>query len=323
MRRNPLHFPDQNKAMGLARNTLLWVSENRRLRQTLPRYKFIRRAVSRFMPGEELHDALRAAEELRQRGITTILTHLGENISDAAEAERVADHYIEVLQQIQTHSLDAYVSVKLTQLGLDLSEELCLQNLSRIVERAARMNYWVWIDMEQSQYVDRTLTIYRKLRERYSKVGVCLQSYLYRTEKDLQGLLPISPAIRLVKGAYKEPTSIAYRKKADVDANYSHLAHVLLESIRKNGATVGIATHDKTLIRKIQRDAEKMGLAKSDYEYQLLYGIQTEEQLRLAKEGYRIRTLISYGSYWFPWYVRRLAERPANVFFVLRNLFTR
>jgi proline dehydrogenase len=307
--------------MSLARNALLWISENRKLRQTLPRYKFIRRAVSRFMPGEELADAMQAADKLKEKNITTIFTRLGENVADATETAEVRNHYLDALQQIQQRGLDAYISIKPTQLGLDLNEELCLQNLIAIVERAGALKNWVWIDMEQSGYVDRTLSLYKKVRKNYPKVGLCVQAYLYRTQKDLEELLPLSPAIRLVKGAYMEPADIAYPKKADVDANFFALAKRLLANVKSNGVTLGIATHDKILIKKIQEEAEAQGLAKSDYEFQLLYGIQTDEQFRLAAEGYRMRVLISYGSYWFPWYVRRLAERPANIFFVLKNLF--
>lgn len=306
--------------MSLARHTLLWISENRKLRQTLPRYLFIRRAVSRFMPGEELADALQAAENLRANKITVIITRLGENVSQIAETHEVTQHYVEALSQIQQRHLDAYISVKLTQLGLDFDEELCLQNLTAIVERAAAHNNWVWIDMEQSMYVDRTLSLYKKIRRQYANVGVCVQAYLYRTKDDLVDLLPLSPAIRLVKGAYMEPANIAYPRKAEVDANFLALAQLLFANVKTNGVTAGIATHDKVLISKIQLAAGEAGLAKNDYEFQLLYGIQTQEQSRLAAAGYRMRVLISYGSYWFPWYVRRLAERPANVLFVLKNL---
>lgn len=308
--------------MSLARQTLLWISENRKLRQALPRYLFIRRAVSRFMPGEELADALQAAQNLRANNITTILTRLGENVSQTAETREVTQHYVEALPQIQQRGLDAYISVKLTQLGLDFDEELCLRNLTAIVERAAAFNNWVWVDMEQSMYVDRTLSLYKKIRRQYANVGVCVQAYLYRTKDDLSDLLSLSPAIRLVKGAYMEPADIAYPEKARVDANYLALAQFLFDHVKTHGVTVGIATHDKVLIPKIQRAAEAAGLTKNDYEFQLLYGIQTPEQLRLAAAGYRMRVLISYGSYWFPWYVRRLAERPANVFFVLKNLIS-
>jgi len=307
--------------MSFARSALLWVSENRQLRQTLPRYKFIRRAVSRFMPGEELVDAMFAAQQLQAGNINTIVTRLGENVSTAAETQEVTEHYLNALPQIQQKNLDAYISVKPTQLGLDFNEKLCLQNLTAIVERAQALKNWIWIDMEQSGYVDRTLALYKNIRRQYPHVGLCVQAYLYRTPKDLEALLPYSPAIRLVKGAYMEPPNVAYPKKADVNASFLALAKMLLANIKKNDVTLGVATHDKILIKQIQQAAAEMGLAKTAYEFQLLYGIQSDEQLRLAKEGYRMRTLISYGSFWFPWYVRRLAERPANVWFVVKNMF--
>jgi proline dehydrogenase len=308
--------------MSLARSALLWVSENRQLRQSLPRYKFIRRAVSRFMPGEELADAVQAAQQLQANKINSIVTRLGENVSTAAETQEVTEHYLQALPQIQQANLDAYISVKPTQLGLDFNEKLCLQNLETIVERAEALQNWIWIDMEQSNYVDRTLTLYKRIKQKYLHVGLCVQAYLYRTPKDLEALLPYAPAIRLVKGAYMEPAHVAYPKKADVDASYLALTKMLLGHIKKNGVTLGVATHDKILIKQIQQTASELELAKTDYEFQLLYGIQAEEQFRLAREGYRMRTLISYGSYWFPWYVRRLAERPANVWFVVKNMFS-
>ena len=307
--------------MSFARSALLWVSENRRLRQTLPRYKFIRRAVSRFMPGEELADAMQAAQQLQASKINTIVTRLGENVSTVAETEEVTAHYLQALPQIQQKKLDAYISVKPTQLGLDFDEKLCLQNLTAIVEQAQVLKNWIWIDMEQSGYVDRTLTLYKNIKQKYPQVGLCVQAYLYRTQKDLEELLPYAPAIRLVKGAYMEPANVAYPKKAEVDANFLALAKMLLANIKHNGVTLGVATHDKILIQQIQQAAAAMGLAKTDYEFQLLFGIQADEQFRLANAGYRLRTLISYGSYWFPWYVRRLAERPANVWFVVKNMF--
>lgn len=306
-------------AMTIARNALLWISENRKLRETLPQYKFIRRAVSRFMPGEELVDALGAAEKLKSKSIKTIFTKLGENITDAAEADETVKHYTDALTHIEQRDLDGYVSVKPTQLGLDLDEGLCYRNLETIVKRAHELGNWVWIDMEQSAYVDRTLRLYSRIRSSFPNVGLCLQAYLYRTEKDLGDLLPLSPAIRLVKGAYMEPHNVAFPRKADVDANFFQLSKILLQNIPR-GVTFGVATHDKALVSRIRWEAERLGVSKDQYEYQLLFGIQVEEQERLAKEGFRVRSLISYGSYWFPWYVRRLAERPANVFFVLRNL---
>ncbi len=309
--------------MGLARKTLLWISENRKLRQSLPNLGFIQRAVKRFMPGEKLSDALWAAEELRADSVNTIITHLGENISQEREAAQVRDHYIDALQQINNHSLDAYLSVKLTQLGLDLSEDFCAKSTTAIVEAAHKHRNMVWIDMEQSHYVDRTLNIYKRIKQKHSNVGICLQAYLYRTEKDIRGLIPLEPAIRLVKGAYSEPGSIAFPKKTHVDANYQKILRHLLQNIKKHNLRLGVATHDQKLIRYAMEEASRENLGQGDYEFQLLYGIRTDQQKRLATEGFKVRALISYGTYWFPWYVRRLAERPANVFFVLKNLTKR
>jgi proline dehydrogenase len=264
---------------------------------------------------------LAAAQKLKEQKLSSLLTLLGENISQAAEAEQVTEHYLTALPKIREAGLDGQISVKLTQLGLDLGEKLCFKNLSRLAARAAEFKNWVWIDMEQSSYVERTLALYKKARAQSPNVGVCLQAYLYRTQKDLEELLPLATAIRLVKGAYAEPESIAYPKKKDVDAKYFELSKVLLSNVKTNRAVVGIATHDKVLIRRICQEAEAMGLSRSDFEFQLLYGIQTDEQLRLTREGYRVRTLVSYGSHWFPWYMRRLAERPANLLFAIKHLW--
>jgi proline dehydrogenase len=307
--------------MGLARNALLWISENRKLRQALPQYAFIRRAVSRFMPGEELSDALAAAEQLKTKSINSVFTRLGENVADEHEARKDAVDYVAALQQIQRRGLDTHVSVKLTHLGLDLNEKACIDNLTTIVSEAKAVGNVVWIDMEQSQYVDRTIDIYKTVRKEYPNVGICLQAYLYRTANDVQELLPYAPAIRFVKGAYKEPQSIAFKKKSDVDVNFFNLATTLMHNV-KSGAKVVVGTHDTKLIQSIQAKADELGLAKKDYEFHLLYGIQTSVQQRLAREGFGIRVLISYGNFWFPWYVRRLAERPANVWFVMRKMFT-
>jgi proline dehydrogenase len=307
--------------MGAARNALLWISENRKLREALPRYRFIRRAVSRFMPGEKLEDAIAGADRLKGQSIGTVFTHLGENVSDAAEAKNVADDYVEMLRQIKKSGLDTHVSVKLTHLGLDLDQSLCLENLRTAVKEAETSGTMVWIDMEQSSYVDRTLAMFRAIRKDHRNVGLCLQAYLYRTEKDLNDLLPLAPAIRFVKGAYKEPAAIAFAKKSDVDANFFKLSKMLLGQSSK-GARLVAGTHDMNLIRSVQDEAGRIAVSKSEYEFHLLYGIQTQEQVRLAREGFRVRVLISYGSFWFPWYVRRLAERPANVWFVVRKMFS-
>jgi proline dehydrogenase len=308
--------------MALMKSVLLAASQSRWLREKAPDYWFVRRTVSRFMPGETAAEALAAAQLLQGHGIGSVFTYLGENIRDAAEARRAAEEYMEVLHQIRARSLDAEVSVKLTQLGVDISSSQCYMNLKRIIECAGE-NSTVWIDMESSQYVDITLELYRRSRTAFPNVGVCLQAYLYRTPRDIAALLPLAPAIRLVKGAYKEAPDVAYPHKKDVDENYFTLARTLLGgSALRAGVRAAIATHDPLLIHRIQDMAREEGLAKDQFEFQMLYGIQRPELVRLVREGYRARVLIAYGAYWFPWFMRRLAERPANVWFVARNLFS-
>lgn len=307
--------------MAIMRSVLLACSQSRWLREQAPRHVFMRRAVARFMPGESVEDALAAAAELGKKSIGSVLTHLGENVSDPAEAERVTQHYLEVLERIRAMNLNTELSVKLTQLGLDLDHELCYSNLERIIQHADEKGV-VWIDMEASNYVDVTLEIYRRARRSFPNVGVCLQAYLYRTTRDLESLISMGPAIRLVKGAYREPPDRAFRRKRDVDENYFALCKTLLSpEARAAGVRAAFATHDRRLIRRILEFVELNRLEKDSLEFQMLYGIQRAEQERLAREGWRERVLISYGSYWFPWFMRRLAERPANVFFLLRNLF--
>ena len=307
--------------MALVRSALLAASQSRWLRERASRLSSVRRAVSRFMPGETAEDALSAAQQLQAHGIATVFTELGENITDAAEAARVTEHYVALLDQIRARGLQGEVSVKLTQLGVDVSSAVCYANLKRIIQEAGDKST-VWIDMEASPYVDITLELYRRARTAFPNVGVCLQAYLYRTAQDIAALIPLEPAIRLVKGAYREPPSIAHPRKEDVDKSYFALARTLLsEPARRAGVRTAIATHDGKLIRSITSFADSAGLARDQYEFQMLYGIQREELVRLLREGYRARILIAYGAYWFPWFVRRLAERPANVWFVVRNLF--
>jgi proline dehydrogenase len=307
--------------MGLMRSVLLLGSQSAWLRERATRYRFVGRAVLRFMPGETAEDALKTAVALEQQSIGAVFTRLGENVTDPAEAAQVADHYLGVLDRIRELGLNAEVSVKLTQLGLDLGHDLCYSNLIRIVERATGSSV-VWIDMEASQYVDATLEIYRRARKVHPDVGVCLQAYLYRTADDLASLIPLGAAVRLVKGAYKEPTSIAFPRKKQVDENYFKLATRMLgEDARAAHLRAAIATHDRVLIQRIIDFVQSGNLGRDSVEFQMLYGIQAQEQLRLASEGWKSIVLVAYGSYWFPWYMRRLAERPANVWFVLRNLW--
>ena len=307
--------------MGVMRSLLLAASQNRWLRDHASHYKFVRKSVTRFMPGETLDDALAAAQSLRKKKIGTVFTHLGENVGDRAEAQQVADHYLKVLDGIREKGLQTEISVKLTQLGLDLSSDLCYQHLKTIITRAPKEST-VWIDMEASNYVDVTLDLYRRALGEFPNVGVCLQAYLYRTQDDLAKLLPLRPSIRLVKGAYMEPTNIAFPKKADVDANYFALGKELLRAKKeKTCARVAFATHDVEMICSLAEQALREGFSKAEFEVQMLYGIQRTEQERLAAEGCTSIVLVAYGTFWYPWFVRRLAERPANLWFMLRNVF--
>ncbi len=306
--------------MSFMRSALLWASQNKRLRETLPRYRFVRKAVRRFMPGEDVGSALDAAEQLRAKGIATTFTRLGENVVRAEEAAAVRDHYLDVLDRVRQRGLDTHISTKLTQLGLDIDPELAYRGMRTITEKAARLGNFTWIDMEQTGYVDVTLEIYRRIQKEFANIGVCLQSYLRRTPKDMEAMVPIAPAIRLVKGAYKEPAELVLPSKREVDEAYYRLSVEYLSRVERSKQNLSYGTHDLSLIRRIAVAAEQAGLGKSAPEYTMLYGIQTQEQLRLAKEGYKVRVLVAYGDYWFPWYMRRLAERPANVWFVLKNL---
>jgi proline dehydrogenase len=308
--------------MSLMRKILLAGSTNAWLRERAMKTAFVRASVARFMPGETIEDALRAAGELKADGITTILTKLGENVTNADEAEQVTEHYLEVLDKIAVSGLDAHVSIKPTQLGLDLDRGMCERNLGRIMARAEARNNFVWIDMESSPYVDPTLDLFRRTRANTPRVGIALQAYLYRTEKDVDSLVPLGAAIRIVKGAYLEPPSVAFPKKSDVDESYYKLCTRLLRpDAQKAGCLLHIATHDIKLADRMSAYIEQSKVPTSAYEFAMLYGIQRGQQLRLARQGKRLRVLISYGEYWFPWYMRRLAERPANIWFVIRTMF--
>jgi len=307
--------------MGIVRSVLLAGSESRWLRERAPRYGFVRNAVSRFMPGETVEAALEATRSL---GVGTVLTQLGENVRDLEQARGVTRHYLDVLDRVHRGGLDVEVSIKLTQLGLDLSREECEKNLLALIEHARALSNWVWIDMEGTAYTDVTLDIARRVRAGNPNVGVCVQAYLYRTTEDIRSLIALGSGIRLVKGAYREPPDKAFPKKSDVDENYFRLAERLLSGdSRAKHVRAIFGTHDPVLIRRIEELARSSNLPPEALEFQMLFGIRRQEQERIAKAGYRFRVLISYGGAWFPWYMRRLAERPANVLFVVKNLFTR
>lgn len=308
--------------MSFGRTAILKAAQSRWLRQRAPRLGFVRRTVSRFMPGEEAVDALAACQTLAAHGIASVLTHLGENITDRGEAEQVKRHYLDLTERIASAELRTEISVKLTQIGLDLDPEFCYQNVAALIE-ATPPDKTLWIDMEQSPYVDLTLALYKRARAAYPNVGICLQAYLYRTVEDLDSLLAMGAAIRLVKGAYNEPAELAFPVKRDVDENYFQLAQRLLSAdSRSRGVRAAIATHDKILIARLNAWAASESIPKQAVEYQMLYGIQRSEQQRLARDGYRSTVLVAYGTFWFPWFMRRLAERPANVLFLARNFFS-
>ena len=302
----------------MLRNALLWASTNPVLAEKLPRYRFVQKATKRFMPGEQLSDALAEAEALGTRGISTTTTLLGENLTSLGEADAVLDHYLGSLREIHARGLDTAISIKPTQLGLDFGVDEARSRLARLCEATEST---VWVDMEGSEYVDRTLDIFRSVKQEKGNVGLCIQTYLRRTENDLEALLPLEPDIRVVKGAYNEPASVAFPDKGDVDRGFVRLAQTLLRAKLQGGkGTPVLATHDPKMIGEVNRIAFELGLEKDQYEFSMLFGIQREEQDRLARRGYGMRVLVSYGSAWFPWYMRRLAERPANLWFVAKQL---
>lgn len=303
------------------RSLLLWCASNPWLTAHVPRWAFARRAVKRFMPGEDLDAALRAAGEFKAQGIGSLLTRLGENVKNLSEAGEVVEHYESVFARVAAAGLSSEVSVKPTQLGLDIDATAAYANLERLARAAAKAKCFLWIDMEGSAYTQATVDLYRRLRAEHPRTGIALQAYLHRTVEDIAGLMPLKPAIRLVKGAYAEPTTIAFTARRDVDANYLALCALMLPQVKQGKLRLVLATHDVELIARIERFAHAAGLERAQLEVAMLYGIRVDQQLRLAREGYVVKDLISYGDAWYAWYVRRLAERPANVLFAARQIF--
>jgi proline dehydrogenase len=306
--------------MSVARSVLLALSHNRWLAHRVMRRPFARRAVRRFMPGEELEDALGAATTLAGEGLGAVLTQLGENLESLEEADAVRTHYLDAFDRIAARGLGAAVSVKPTQLGLDHSMDACAGHLEALARRAEATGSMLWMDMEDSSYVDRTLELYRAVRAGHARVGLALQAYLRRTPADLETLLPLRPIVRLVKGAYREPAQVAYPAKRDVDAAYAALAERLLVGAAAGSVLPIFGTHDLRLVERITRRAAELGVPDGDYEIHMLYGIRMADQRALVAAGRTVATLISYGAAWFPWYMRRLAERPANLWFAVRSL---
>ena len=308
--------------MGIARNVLLWASRNRWIENQFRQRQFAKKAVSRFMPGEDANSALAESKRLNDRGITTVLTYLGENVASIDDARAARRQYEELLDKTHTLQIDSHISVKLTQLGLDVDVGETARNLEALAEHAASIANIVWVDMEGSNCIDATIDTFRKVRAKHDNVGLCLQAYLHRTPDDLEQLLSTRSAIRLVKGAYQEPANIAMPRKQDVDAAFLKLSTRLAERPPKGpGIRHGIATHDIKIISELSRLGAERQWDRDAYEVLMLYGIRRLDQLRLVDAGVPMRVLVSYGEAWFAWYMRRLAERPANVGFVLRSIF--
>jgi proline dehydrogenase len=305
----------------VVRGLLLWCAQNPWLAAHVPRWGFARRAVKRFLPGEQFEAALQAAISFKAEGIGSLFTRLGENVKDLSEARAVVEHYESVFAKLVDSDLDAEVSVKPTQLGLDIDPKAAYANLERLARAAAKAKSFLWIDMEGSAYTEATLDLYTRLRVEHPRTGVALQAYLHRTVDDVVKLLPLKPAIRLVKGAYSEPPDLAYPAKKDVDANYLALCSLMLPEVKRGKLRLVLGTHDVDLIARATRFGRALGLELTQMEVNMLYGIRTDQQVRLAKEGYVVKALIAYGDAWYTWYLRRLAERPANVMFVARQLF--
>jgi proline dehydrogenase len=299
----------------MLRSILLKFSESKSFAHWVTTNATTRRMSHRFVAGETLEEALQVARACNDAGMHATLDYLGENVSTIGDAQEARDAYLEIFDRIAQERLHANVSCKLTQLGLDLSADLCEGLVHSIAERAAAYDSFLRIDMEGSAYTQRTVDLVKRVRAQTPTVGTVIQSYLYRSESDVNDLLSVGCRIRLCKGAYREDVEVAYPRKADVDGNYIRLMRMLLPS----GFYHGIATHDPKMIAATIRWAAEKQISKDDFEFQMLYGIRTDLQRQLVRDGYRLRIYIPYGRDWFPYVMRRLAERPANLMFFLRN----
>jgi len=303
--------------MYMLRTTLLKLSEHQGLAHWVTSNSTTRRMSHRFVAGESLDEAIAAARACNDAGMAVSLDCLGENVSTTAEAQKARDTYLGIYDRIAREKLNANVSCKLTQLGLDLSVEFCEGLVMSIAERAAACDSFLRIDMEGSIYTQRTVELVKRVRAQTPAVGTVIQSYMYRSESDIRDLLSYGCRIRLCKGAYKEPPDVAFQSKADVEGNYVRLMRILLPS----GFYHGIATHDPRMIAETIRCAAEKQISKDDFEFQMLYGIRTDLQRQLVRDGYRLRIYVPFGMEWFPYFMRRLAERPANLGFFVRNFF--
>lgn len=303
----------------MLKNTLLSMAQNESVRRFVINNSTVRGVSRRFVAGENLNDALAATEILNQRGLHVALDYLGENVADEQEARATALHYREILDRIHDSSADANISIKLTALGLDIARDLCDENLTSILEHAAAFPLFVRIDMEGSPYTERTMDITLRMHERFEHVGTVIQSCLYRSKKDVEQLILQGVRVRLVKGAYKEPKSVAFQLKSEVDRNYVRLMTLLLQ----RGNYPALATHDEAIIDAACKYARNNGISPRAFEFQMLYGIRRDLQDKLVEQGYNVRVYVPYGSQWYPYLMRRMAERPANLMFVARNAVRR
>ena len=318
----------------MLRPFFIYLSQADWARQLITRWGFARRAASRFIAGEDLDDAIRVVKDLKAKNINATLDHLGEHTSNPENAQKATSEIIEILERVDREGVRSNVSIKLTQIGLAVDENLCVDNLNRILNTAVDLNTFVRIDMEDSQWVDKTLKLFRLMQERCNceNIGIVIQSYLYRSVEDVSRLLEAGSRIRLCKGAYDEPEMIAYPKKSDVDANFDRIVKQLVSgsitnhtpALSKDGKIPpipAIATHDEKRVIFTKQHIEKSGYPKQAVEFQMLNGIRRDLQESLAAEGYPVRVYVPYGNEWYPYFTRRLAERPANLWFFLSNFF--
>ncbi|HVF57970.1 MAG TPA: proline dehydrogenase family protein [Pyrinomonadaceae bacterium] len=302
----------------MTRNTLLYLSRHEGLKDFATRFSPFKKMTTRFVAGEDIEETVAAIRDLNAQGCTASFDHLNESVTQVSETEEEVREYLKILARIDETGINSNVSIKLTQFGLDIDPELTYRNAREVVADAARRGNFVRVDMEASNVTQVTIDIFKRLRAEYGldDVGIVVQSYLRRTFEDVQALLKIPARIRLCKGAYNEPPEVAFPDKKDVDDNYVRCMRVLLSS----GVYHGIATHDPRMIDATIAHAQKEGIGREAFEFQMLYGVRRDLQLQLARDGYRMRVYVPYGKHWYPYFMRRLAERPANVWFVLKNL---
>lgn len=297
------------------RNFFLFLSKNKPLTRLAKKYG-LRFGASRFVAGETIEQAVEVIKQLNKKGLAVTVDYLGEFVDNEQEANDMADHCIEAIEAIHREKLDAQLSLKMTSMGLDISEELVMRNMRRILDTAKLHDVFVTIDMEDYSRCQKTLDIFKRLKTEYDNVGTVLQAYLYRTVSDIEDLKNYHPNLRLVKGAYKEPPEVAFPDKKDVDENFKKIIKMHL----LNGNYTAVATHDDAIIEYTKRLVKEYNIPNSQFEFQMLYGIRPERQEQLAREGYTMRVYVPYGTDWYGYFMRRLAERPANVAFVLKGV---